>query len=116
MDRLQPRATAVVPVFALGLAAGAAALFGVADAVGFLSDTAESVFVLTWLLGWVLLVWSAVVAGVYAAVLARRSLSRRSLSRRPVYGSEVALTVAAVSFIVLVAAIHPLWGTGSAVG
>ncbi|MET0713352.1 MAG: hypothetical protein ABWY57_00440 [Mycetocola sp.] len=111
MDRLQPRATAVVPVFALGLAAGAAALFGVAEAVGFLSDTAESVFVLTWLLGWVLLVWSAVVAGVYAAVLARRSLSRR-----PVYGSEVALTVAAVSFIVLVAAIHPLWGTGSAVG
>ncbi|SFN89403.1 hypothetical protein [Mycetocola miduiensis] len=111
MERLQPRATVGVPVFALALAAGAAALPGVADAVGFLSDSAESFFVLTWLLGWVLLTWSAVVTGVYAAVL-----GRRSISRRPVYGSEVALTVAAGSFIVLVIAIHPLWETGSAVG
>ena len=111
MERLQPRATVAVPVSALVLAAGAAVSLGVCRAVGFLSDAAEGVFVVTWLLGWVLLAWAAIVGGGYAVLLGRRWLSRRPVSR-----SEAALVAASLALIVVVLATHPLWGTGSAVG
>ena len=111
MEQRQPHATVPVPVFALALAAGAAACFGVADAVGFHSQAAEDVFVVSWLMGWVLLVWSAIVGGGYAVLLARRVLSRRAVSR-----AEVALVASSLALIAMVLATYPLWGTGSAVG
>ena len=110
MERLQPRAALAVPVSALALAVGAAASFGVGDAAGFLSGTAESVVVVAWLMGWVLLVWAAII-GVGQAVL----LGLRSLSRRPVSRVEVALVAFALALIAFVVATHPLWGTGTAV-
>ena len=110
MEPLQPRATVAVPVSALALAAGAAASFGIGDAVGFLSDATEDVFVVTWLLGWVLLAWAAIVGGGYAVLLGLRWRSRRPVSR-----PEAALVAASLALIAVVLATHPLWGTGSAV-
>ena len=111
MELIQPRATVAVPVSALALAAGAAASFGVGDAVGFLSRGAEDVFVVTWLLGWALLGWAAIVGGGYAVLLGLRWRSRRPVSRL-----ETSLAAASLTVIALVTATHPLWGTGSAVG
>ncbi|MFL4472427.1 hypothetical protein ACIPVK_00300 [Paeniglutamicibacter sp. MACA_103] len=111
MDRLQPRPTVAAPITALALAGGAAVSFAVGDSVGFLSDAAEDLFVVTWLLGLVLVVWAGIVGGGYAVLLCLRSLSRRPVSR-----GEVALTAVSLGLIGLVLAIHPLWGTGSAVG
>ena len=111
MERLQPPATVAVPVSALMLAAGAAASFGVGDVFGFVSDASEDVLVATWLLGWVLLVWAAIVGGGYAVLL-----GWRLLSRRPVCHLEAALAAASLVLIAVVLATHPLGGTGSAVG
>ncbi|TFD63193.1 hypothetical protein E3T39_00330 [Cryobacterium suzukii] len=111
MERLQPRATVAVPVSALALAVGAAAAFGIGDAVGTFSGAGEGMFVLTWLMGWVLLTWAVVIGGGYAVLL-----GLRSLSRRPVSVVQVALVACALSLIAVVLATHPLWGTGSAVG
>ena len=110
MERLQSE-TSAIPVAALALAAGAAASFGVGDGVGFLSPDAEALFVLTWLLGWLLLTWATIVAGGYAVWLGLRWRSRRRVSQ-----TEVAILAAALALIVLVMLTHPLWGTGSAVG
>ena len=111
MEGSQPRTTVAVPVFALALAGGAAASFGVGGAVGSFSDTTEDVFVAAWLLGWVLLVWAAIVGGGYALLL-----GMRLLSRRPVARSQAALVAAALALIAVVSAMNPLWGTDSAVG
>jgi hypothetical protein len=108
MEQLQPRA---IPVSALALAGGAAAFFGVGDAVGFLSDAAEDLFVVAWLLGWVLLAWAVILGGGYAVLLGLRWLSRRPVSR-----SEAALVAASLGLTAVVLVTHPLWGTGSAVG
>ncbi|WP_166878691.1 hypothetical protein [Salinibacterium sp. ZJ450] len=111
MERLQTRASVAVPVSAIALATGAAVSFAVGDAVGFLSDAAEGVFVVTWLLGWVLLAWAAIIGGGYAVLLGLRRLSRRPVSR-----SEAVLVAVSLALIAVVMATHPLWGTGSAVG
>ncbi|TFD90108.1 hypothetical protein [Cryobacterium serini] len=110
MERLQPRATVAVPVFALALAVGAAASFGIGDAVGILSGAAEGVSVLTWLMGWVLLTWAVVIGGSYSILL-----GVRSLSRRPISVVQVALIACAFALIAVVLATYPLWGTGSGV-
>ncbi|WP_146070015.1 hypothetical protein [Cryobacterium sp. Y29] len=111
MERLQPCATVAVPISALALAVGAAASFGIGDAVGILSDAAEGVSVFAWLMGWVLLAWAVLVGGGYAVLLGLRSRSRRPVSR-----VHVALTACALALIAVVLVTHPLWGTGSAVG
>lgn len=111
MERSPTRPTVALPLSALALAAGSAACFGAGNAVGFLGDTAEDIFVVTWLLGWVLLVWAVIVGGGYAVML-----GHRSLSRRPVTRSEAALATASLALIAVVLATHPLWGTGSTVG
>ena len=51
------------PDSALALVVGAAASFGIGDAVGLLSGAAEDVFVVTWLMGWVLLAWAVIFGG-----------------------------------------------------
>ena len=111
MEHAQPRDTIAAPISALALAAGAALLFGVGDAVGFLSDAAEDVFIATWLLGWVLLAWAVIISGGYAVVLGMRLSSKRSVSP---WG--VAVLSAAVALIAVVVATHPLWGSGSGTG
>jgi hypothetical protein len=111
MERLQPRAKVAVPVSALALAAGAAACFGVGNAVGFLSDATESVFIGLWLLGWMLLAGAAIIGGGFAV-----SLGLRWASRRPVFGWETALAAASLVLIAVVVVSHPLWGTGSGAG
>jgi len=110
MERLQPRAALAIPFSAFALAVGAAASFGIGDAAGFLSGTAESVFIVTWLMGWVLLAWAAIIGGGHAVLL-----GLRSLSRRPVSLVEVALSASSLALIAVVVATHPLWGTGTAV-
>lgn len=100
MERLQPRATPVLPVFALTLALCSAAFFGVAALVGIRSIAAENVYAMTWVLGWVLLIWAALLSGGYAVLLSARMFSHRPVSKR-----EVAFVAAALALpaIVLVA-------------
>ena len=111
MERLETRPTVAVPVSALVLAVGAAASFGIDDAVGILSGAAENVSVLTWLMGWVLLTWAVIIGGGYAVLLGLRSFSRRSVSL-----AQVVLVVSSLALIAVVMVANPLWGTGSAVG
>lgn len=49
MSHASPRPTPVGPAVALALAVAALISFGVGAAVGFRSESAESVFVITWL-------------------------------------------------------------------
>ncbi|MET1154625.1 hypothetical protein [Arthrobacter sp.] len=111
MGQLEPSPTMVVPVCSLVLSAGAAASLGAGDAVGFLSDAAEDIFVIAWLLGWVLLVWAAILGGGYAVLL-----SLRGPSRRPVSRMEAVLGATSLGITAVVLVTHPLWGTGSALG
>ena len=111
MERLQTSETSAIPVAALALAAGAAAAFGAGDVVGFLSPGAEALFVVTWLLGWVLLAWAVIVTGAYAVLLGVQWRSHRRVS-----ATEVAVYAAALALIVIVMVTHPLWGSGSGVG
>ena len=111
MERLEPRATVAVPISALVLAVAAAASFAIGDAIGILSDAAEDVSVLTWLVGSVLLSWAAIIGVMYAVLL-----GARLFSRRPVSPAQVALVVSALALIAVALAANPLWGTGSAVG
>lgn len=111
MERTQARGTPAVPIAALALAVSAAASFGIGDAVGFLTDAAEGVFLVTWLLGWVLLAWAAIIGGGYAVLLGRRLVSRRPVSRM-----EGVLVAASLALTAWVLATHPLWGAGSAAG
>ena len=85
------------PDSALALVVGAAASFGIGDAVGLLSGAAEDVFVVTWLMGWVLLAWAVIFGGGYAVLL-----GLRSLSRRPVSLLEVALDASSLALIAAV--------------
>ncbi|MET0932109.1 MAG: hypothetical protein ABWX56_00230 [Mycetocola sp.] len=111
MEPLQPRATVAAPVSALALAVGAAVCLGVGDAIGFVSATAEDVFVATWLLGWVLLAWAAIVGGGYAVLLGYRWFSHRHVA-----SVEAALVATSLALTAVVMATHPLWGAGSALG
>jgi hypothetical protein len=103
MERTGRESTAVGGAVALGLAVVGGASLVVAEAVGFLTPEAEAVFTLSVIAGWVLLVWSAVVAV---------SLVRASARRRP-RRAEVALVVAAAIVIVISVAAHPPFGSGS---
>lgn len=111
MERVQTAAKSWVPLLAITLTAGAAVSFGIGDAVGFLSDDAEAVFLVSWLLGWGLLAWSSIVTGFQTVLVGRRFATRRQVSWR-----EGVLTVASLAIMAGVWAAHPLWGTGSAVG
>lgn len=111
MERREPRVTVAMPISAMAMAAGAAACFAVGDAVGFLTDATEDVFIVSWLLGWVLLSWAAIVGGGYAV-----HLGFRLRARQRVYRQETALVAVTLLLIAVVAATHPLWGTGTGVG
>jgi hypothetical protein len=98
-------------VVTLALAAGAAVAFGVGDAIGFMSDSAEALFVATWILGWTLLAWAMILAGFGVLRLVRGLVSQRSPS-----WSELLLLVAGAAVIIAVVWTHPLGGSGSGVG
>ena len=108
----RPRTTAgTAAVATLALAGSAAVVLGVGDAIGFRTDGAEAVFVGAWVLGWTLLVWAAILAGVGAVRLVRRLVARRDTAP-----SEVVLVVAGAALVVGVISAHPLWGSGSGAG
>lgn len=111
MERVEQRAELTLPGTALVLATAAAASFGVGDAVGFLSDAAEDVFIATRVLGWVLLVWATLIGGGSAVML-----GIRWFSRQPVPLVESALVALSLAVITLVMVTHPLWGSGSGAG
>ncbi|MCM6764195.1 hypothetical protein NB037_17405 [Rathayibacter sp. ZW T2_19] len=93
-----------LPVAALVFAAGAALAFGLGDALEAVSDEA---FALSWILGWGLLAWSALLGLLAVALLA---------SRRPLSRTGLGVCLAAVAVIVVVAATHPLVGSGAGTG
>jgi hypothetical protein len=111
MERTGRESTAVAGAVALGLAVVGGASLVVAEGVGFLTPEAEAVFTLSVIAGWVLLVWSAVVATIVAAIVAV-SLVRASARRRP-RRAEVALVVATAIVIAISVAAHPPFGSGS---
>lgn len=106
MDQTEQHGTAITPAIALAVCAGIC--LGVGDAVGFQTDTAESIYICAFLTGWFLLS-GAVVLGGGAAI----SLGYRGLSRRPVTGSEGVLVTITLILIVILIATHPLWGSAS---
>ncbi len=111
MEESSPRITVVGPVAALMLGGAALVLFGVGDAIGFLSETAEPVFLLTSILGWVLLAWSVILAAVSLTALVRRGLGDRAVS-----AFELALLGACLAVDVLAVSLRPLWGSGGGAG
>ncbi|MFD1504786.1 hypothetical protein FE374_11740 [Georgenia yuyongxinii] len=106
-----PQTVGTVGVATLALAVSAALVFGVGDAIGFMSASAEALFVVSWILGWALLVWAMILGGLGAVQLVRRLVSRRS----PAW-SEVLLLVAGAAVIVAVIWTHPPVGSGSGLG
>ena len=96
------------PTVAFALAAGAALSFGAGDAIGFVRPGTEEVFVLTWIVGWVLVACAAIVGGFHTI-----RLIRRAVSRQPVAWFEAVLVSASAAIVALVLWTHPLWGTGS---
>ena len=104
METVRRRETVALPAAALAFAAAAALSFGLGDALETVSDVA---FALSWILGWALLVWSALLGVLAVALLA---------SRRPLSLAGLGVSVAAVALIAVVAATHPIVGSGSGVG
>lgn len=104
MATVQRREAVALPVAALAFAAAAALSFGLGDALETVSDEA---FALSWILGWALLVWSGLLGILAVALLA---------TRRPLSRAGLGVCVAAVALIAVVAATHPLVGSGSGSG
>lgn len=92
----------------LALACSAALVLGVGDAIGFMSATAEALFIAAAILGWTLLAWATILGGLGTIQLVRRFVARRG----PTW-PEVLLLVAGVAVIGAVILGHPLWGSGS---
>ncbi|MFU8947491.1 hypothetical protein ACLRGF_12255 [Mycetocola zhadangensis] len=111
MERAPAVGAVGVPISALVLGACAAVLFGVGNAVGFLTETTEALFIGMFVLGWISLAWAIVLEGTFVVLL-----GLRSLSRRPVFRSEVVLASVGVVLIAVVLIMNPLWGTGSGSG
>lgn len=112
METTQPDSPPTGPAaVALALAACAALSFAVGDATGFLTPSAEAVFTLSWMVGWGLLAWATIVAGVASVHLLHGVASRRRLAL-----IDAVLVVATVGVIVVVIRTHPLVGSGAGVG
>ncbi|SMH48982.1 hypothetical protein SAMN06295885_3168 [Rathayibacter oskolensis] len=100
-----------VPAAALVLASGAAVALGVAPRMASATLGAEVLLPLVGVLGWGLVVWSALLGGGSAVHLL---LSVRS--RRPVLLREIALTLAALALVAAVVAANPVGGGSGAAG
>ena len=109
-ERIDARESLAFPVATLVLAAAGAVLVGIGDlVVGLRTDAADSVFILTGILGWTLIVWAAIMIGIAIVSTVRRLSTRQVVTRL-----EVALLGAALALIVVLLVTHPLWGSGSA--
>lgn len=103
--------TVVIPAIALGLSACGAAAVATGAAIGFLDPVSESLFVVLAILGWMLLVWAALVGGAAAVRLVRDAVARRPLPLGPTI-----LVTATTVVIVLTAVAYPLFGGSGATG
>lgn len=109
-ERVESRESVALPAAAAVLAAAGAVLLGIGDlVVGLRNEAADSVFILTGILGWTLVVWAAIMTSVGLV-----SAAKRVSTRLPVTRLEVALLGAALALIVVLLVTHPLWGSGSA--
>jgi hypothetical protein len=110
MERVESRESMAMSVAASVLAAGAALLLGIGDAVyGLRTDAADAASMVMGIMGWAILVWAVVTAGAVVV-----SIGRRVSSAKPVSRAEAALTAVTIALIAVVVATHPLWGSGSA--
>jgi hypothetical protein len=107
----ETNSTVVIPAVALGLATCGAAAIATGAAIGFLDPVSESLFVLLAILGWMLLVWAALVGGAAAVRLVRDAVARRPLA----LGSTI-LVIATTVVIVVTAVAYPLFGSSGATG
>jgi hypothetical protein len=103
--------TAFAAGAALALAGCAALLLAVGDAIGFVSPSAEAVFTVMFVVGWVFLAWATIVGGAVLIHLIRVV----AVGRRPAL-IETLLVVATAAVIAGVIFTHPLAGSGSGVG
>lgn len=117
MTRTRAPSSPVGAVLTLALAGGAALLIGVADAVGFRTQRAESLFTPAWVLGWALLVWAVIIGTVCVIHLGHRLLARRRRAPTPA-GTGIRLLLLISSAVVITAVVwrHPWWGSGAGAG
>jgi hypothetical protein len=108
MEATPSRPETTVAVATLALAGSAALVLGVGDTIGFMSDSAETLFIAAQILGWTLLTWATILGGLGAIQLVRQLVSRQS----PALPAVLLLAVGA-AVIVTVICTHPLWGSGS---
>ena len=108
MDRSLARSSVAVPASASGLAILSAAFFTTGGVVGFDDDAAETIFTFTWLVGWTLLAFAALLTVGYA-VRVGAGITRGQV----VAPIDLALLGVAIAVIVLILTMQPLWGTGS---
>ena len=108
MERTQSTDSVALPIAAIVLASGAALFLGLSSALTTMGENAEMLSTGSWLLGWALLVWSAVLGGASVVVIVRRAIGRRTVSR-----SEIGLVTLACALAVVVVSAHPLWGSGA---
>ena len=106
MERTQSTDSVALPIAAIVLASGAALFLGLSSALNTMGENAEMLSTGSWLLGWALLVWSAVLGGASVVVIVRRAIGRRTVSR-----SEIGLVTLACALAVVVVFAHPLWGS-----
>ena len=106
MARTQSRDLVALPIAAIVLASGAAIFLGLSNVLATVGEQAEMLLTGSWLLGWALLVWSAIIGGASVVVIVRRAIGRRSVSR-----SEIGLVALACALAVVVVFAHPLWGS-----
>lgn len=106
-SRVRPIGPGAALVFALA----SAFAFAVSDAIGPLRDDLDALFLLSGLIGWILLGWTVLVTVAASVALVGRIARRRDVSRL-----EFALLAGALTLIALEAGLHPLWGAGAGFG
>lgn len=109
MERVRSSVDVTLPVLAIALAGGAALCLAIGQVLGFGTDALETLFLITWLLGWALLAGATLITGGYAV-----QLVRHTRARLPVSAVNTGLLLAALALIIVVVLLYPLWGSGSA--
>lgn len=107
----QPTPSPIAAQVGCALAVTAALCFSIASASSWLPLGAEELFLFSWLVGWVLLLWALLIVAGHVLLLARYLFTRAPVAR------DMALwSAAALVSCLAVAAANPLWGSGSGYG